>query len=58
MHLIDALYDHGVKCIIVADDLPERLYQGGRLEKPFGRTASRLTEMSRASYLARPHRPD
>jgi cell division protein ZapE len=58
MHLIDALYDHGVKCIIVADDLPERLYQCGRLEKPFGRTASRLTEMSRASYLARPHRPD
>ena len=58
MHLIDALYDHGVKCIIVADDLPERLYQGGRLEKPFARTASRLTEMSRASYLARPHRPD
>lgn len=58
MHLIDALYDHRVKCIIVADDLPERLYQGGRLEKAFERTASRLTEMSRASYLARPHRPD
>jgi cell division protein ZapE len=58
MHLIDALYDHGVKCIIVADDLPERLYERGRLAKPFERTASRLTEMSRASYLARPHRPD
>lgn len=58
MHLIDALYDHGVKCIIVADDLPERLYKRGRLEKPFERTASRLTEMSRESYLARPHRPD
>jgi cell division protein ZapE len=58
MHLIDALYDHGVKCIIVADDLPERLYERGRLQKPFARTASRLTEMSRASYLARPHRPN
>ena len=58
MHLIDALYDHGVKCIIVADDTPERLYGGGRLAKPFERTASRLTEMSGARYLARPHRCD
>ena len=58
MHLIDALYDHGVKCILVADDSPECLYQRGRLAKQFERTASRLTEMSGARYLARLHRPD
>jgi cell division protein ZapE len=58
IHLIDALYDHGVKCILVAQDSPHRLYAGGRLEKAFERTASRLAEMSCESYLARPHRPD
>ncbi len=58
MHLIDALYDHGVKCIVVAAASPAYLYQAGRHEQAFQRTASRLTEMSGASYLARPHRPD
>ena len=58
IHLIDALYDHGVKLIVTADAMPDQLYTGKRLEKPFLRTASRLTEMASKHYLARPHRPD
>jgi cell division protein ZapE len=58
MHLIDALYDHGVKLIVTAAVAPEHLYRGSQLEDAFRRTASRLTEMSSRSYLARPHRPD
>jgi cell division protein ZapE len=58
IHLVDALYDHGVKLIVTADAAPDQLYEGTQLEKPFRRTASRLTEMSSDSYLARPHRPD
>jgi len=58
IHLIDALYDHGVKLIVTAAAAPDELYSGARLQKPFQRTASRLTEMSGRAYLARPHRPD
>jgi len=56
MHLIDALYDHGVKLVATADAAPENLYEGTRLEKAFQRTASRLTEMSSEHYLSCPHR--
>jgi len=58
IHLVDALYDHGVKLIVTAAVLPDQLYVSGQLEKPFQRTASRLTEMSSKHYLAQPHRPD
>ncbi|HHJ17951.1 MAG TPA: cell division protein ZapE [Gammaproteobacteria bacterium] len=58
IHLIDALYDHGVKLIATAAVMPEQLYPAGQLEKSFRRTASRLTEMSSTAYLQRPHRPD
>jgi cell division protein ZapE len=58
IHLIDALYDHGVKLIMTAAAAPDELYTGKQLQKPFQRTASRLTEMSGRAYLARPHRPD
>ena len=58
MHLIDALYDHGVKLVMTADALPDQLYTGRQLARPFQRTASRLTEMASESYLSRPHRPD
>ncbi|GMQ87369.1 MAG: cell division protein ZapE [Gammaproteobacteria bacterium] len=58
IHLVDALYDHGVKLIVTAAAMPERLYENGQLEKPFRRTASRLTEMSSKRYLAQPHSPD
>jgi len=56
IHLIDALYDHGVKLLATADAAPDRLYEGARLEKAFRRTASRLTEMSSKYYLSCPHR--
>ena len=58
IHLIDALYDHGVKLVATADAAPDRLYEGTRLEKAFQRTASRLTEMSSKHYLSCPHRTD
>jgi cell division protein ZapE len=58
IHLVDALYDHGVKLIVTAAGMPEQLYESGQLEKSFQRTASRLTEMSSERYLAQPHRPD
>ncbi|MCO6414370.1 MAG: AFG1 family ATPase [Thiogranum sp.] len=58
IHLIDALYDHGVKLVVTAATSPEQLYKGCRLENLFRRTASRLTEMSSSFYLAKPHRPD
>jgi cell division protein ZapE len=56
IHLIDALYDHGVKLLATADAVPDRLYEGTRLAKAFQRTASRLTEMSSKHYLSCPHR--
>jgi cell division protein ZapE len=56
IHLIDALYDHGVKLLATADAAPDRLYEGTRLAKAFQRTASRLTEMSSKHYLSCPHR--
>ncbi len=58
IHLVDALYDHGVKLIVAAAAAPDQLYTGQRLRQAFQRTASRLTEMSGTAYLARPHRAD
>jgi cell division protein ZapE len=58
IHLVDALYDHGVKLIVTAAAAPDLLYTGTRLRQAFRRTASRLTEMSAKVYLARPHRAD
>jgi cell division protein ZapE len=58
VHLIDALYDHGVKLVVTAAATPDQLYIGERLRPTFQRTASRLTEMSSTAYLARPHRTD
>ncbi|TCK17230.1 cell division protein ZapE [Thiogranum longum] len=57
MHLIDALYDHGVKLVMTVDATPGQLYTGQQLVQPFQRTASRLTEMASESYLSRPHQP-
>jgi len=55
--LVDEFYDRGVKLLMSAADVPERLYQGGRLGFAFERTASRLREMQTRAYLQRPHRP-
>lgn len=56
MHLIDALYDHRVKLVASAQDVPERLYSGRYLQFAFQRTASRLQEMGGHRYLAKAHR--
>ena len=53
--LVDALYDHRVKLVASADDVPDRLYQRGEGAKAFERTASRLEEMQSKEYLALPH---
>ncbi|MDW8480230.1 MAG: cell division protein ZapE [Xanthomonadales bacterium] len=57
IHLVDALYDHGVKLFASAEDEPGMLYRGSRLAAEFARTASRLAEMRTEAYLARPHAP-
>lgn len=56
IHLIDALYDHQVKCLITAADIPENLYRGKSLASSFKRTVSRLAEMDTSAYLRLPHR--
>ena len=55
INMIDAFYDHRVRLIVSADDVPGRLYRRGRLSEEFGRTASRLIEMQSPGYIARVH---
>jgi cell division protein ZapE len=55
--LVDELYDRNVNLIVSAAAAPAALYRGERLGALFARTASRLTEMQSAEYLAREHRP-
>ena len=53
--LIDALYEHKVKLIAVADAAPEELYAAGDGRFEFERTISRLMEMQSREYLALGH---
>ena len=55
INLIDELYDRQVNLVVLAAALPDELYRGRRLAKPFQRTSSRLTEMKSKEYLAKPH---
>jgi cell division protein ZapE len=53
--LIDALYEHKVKLIAVADAEPQHLYDSGDGRFEFERTVSRLMEMQSAEYMALGH---
>jgi cell division protein ZapE len=55
--LVDELYDRNVNLVVSAAAPAAGLYRGERLQEPFARTASRLTEMQSEEYLAREHRP-
>ncbi|PXX11846.1 cell division protein ZapE [Nitrosomonas ureae] len=55
IHLIDALYEHGVKLLCSAAVPLQSLYAGGEISFEFERTISRLMEMQSESYLARGH---
>lgn len=54
INLVDVLYDHGVKLVASAAAEPDALYRAMSGEEAFAfrRTASRLTEMRSAAYLA------
>jgi cell division protein ZapE len=53
--LIDALYENKVKLFVTAAAEPDQLYTAGDGAFEFERTASRLTEMQSADYLAAGH---
>lgn len=53
IHLIDVMYDRGIRLIISAEVAIEKLYLLGELTEEFKRTASRLQEMQSADYLKR-----
>jgi cell division protein ZapE len=49
--LVDALYEAGVKLVVLADGEPEALYPQGDGAFEFERTVSRLNEMRSAAWL-------
>ena len=55
INMIDTFYDNRVIFLCTADAEPNQLYQGGKLQRDFQRTAGRLFEMQSESYLAHGH---
>lgn len=53
--LVDALYEQRVKLFATADAPPHELYPAGDGSFEFARTASRLSEMQSADYMAQGH---
>ncbi len=53
IHLVDVLYDQGVRLVISAAVTVNELYVAGEMLSTFRRTRSRLEEMQSADYLAR-----
>lgn len=51
--LIDTLYDAGIRAIFLAEDTPDKLYNGKDHAFEFDRTISRITEMQGEPYLSR-----
>ncbi len=51
--LIDCMYEHHTKLLCTAADFPEKLYELGRNQFEFKRTASRLNEMQTSEYFSR-----
>ncbi len=54
--LVDVLYDHKVKLVILAECPAIELYTEGVLANEFHRTVSRLTEMQSEEYLSQARR--
>ena len=57
VHFIDAVYDHNVKFLATANEVPQDLYKGQRMRFAFERTISRLIEMGTENYLKLSHNP-
>ena len=53
IHLIDVMYDRGIRLIVSAEVPADSLYLEGPLLKSFQRTVSRLEEMQSMDYLQR-----
>lgn len=56
IELVDEFYDRGVKLVVSAAALPNKLYAGEKLRAAFARTESRLIEMQSDEYLKQGHR--
>lgn len=53
IHLVDVLYDRGIKLIISAAVPLDKLYVAGEMQKEYRRTYSRLQEMQAQDYFSR-----
>lgn len=53
--LVDILYDHRVKLVVLAEAPPDELYREGPNSAEFARTVSRLQEMQSRDYLSAAH---